>query len=384
MLSKGVGVSAALSEDPFLSSLLEQLHHYLQDSIVPLAAAMDSDPEVLFQGMQGLGDLGLFQLRIPTEWGGLAGSETSFCLVQEGLARVSGALAFLQVQHQSAIGMLLQSSNIQLQQTYLSQLGQGKVFWGVGFSHLRRAGQPLLQAVPVNGGYTLMGQVPWLTGAGCFQSVIVAAVLADGQVVFGRVPFQDQQTLSGRIQLSAPMQLMTMTATQTVSATFTNWFLPQDQVVSCQPPDWIDNTDLQNVLKPAWLAMGCAAAGLDEIARVLRHKPLDFIALALDQLTQELATCRQTILDSQQAIGEISSERLKQRLDLRAWSIDLAVRCAHAAISAAGGAANDLQHPAQRIYREALMFTVSGETPAIMAAMLHRLARLSPCSNSGS
>lgn len=62
-----------------------------------------------------------------------------------------------------------------------------------------------------------------------------------------------------------------------------------------------------------------------------------------------------------------------ERLKVRAWAIDFAVRCAHAAITSSSGAANSIHHPAQRIYREALVYTVSAQTPAVMEATLQRL-----------
>jgi len=61
------------------------------------------------------------------------------------------------------------------------------------------------------------------------------------------------------------------------------------------------------------------------------------------------------------------------RLQLRAWAIDLAVRCAHAAVTVSSGAANYSDHPAQRVYREAMVYTVFGQTTPVMEATLARL-----------
>jgi hypothetical protein len=67
------------------------------------------------------------------------------------------------------------------------------------------------------------------------------------------------------------------------------------------------------------------------------------------------------------------SETFEARLQLRARSIDLANRCARAAVVASSGGANSLEHPAQRVYREALMFSVFGQTTAVMEATLNQL-----------
>lgn len=150
-----------------------------------------------------------------------------------------------------------------------------------------------------------------------------------------------------------------------------SWFLSEEHVVSVKPRDWIDKNDKKNVLNPTSLALGCATAGLDILQAAHSTKPLAFIVQAFKTLNQEIADCRTAIRQAQQNQGE----SLDKRLQLRAWAIDLAVRCSHAAIAVSSGAANYSHHAAQRVYREALVFTVSGQTTAVMAATLARLQR---------
>ena len=344
---------------------------YLQESVSPHAAAIDSDSDALKKALMGLGELGLLGLRVPSQWGGLEVSEETFHTFPELVARYSGALAFLQTQHQSAAAMLVQSQNESHKQEYLPHLSNGQVLVGIGFSHLRRAGEPLIVAVPATGGYQLQGHVPWITGFGLFQEFIVAAALPDGQAVFGVVPFVEKyQDALAAITFSQPMALAAMTSTNTVTATLTNWFLPQERVVSVKPSGWIQENDKKNVLKPTGLALGCALAGLDIMHAAHSTKQLSFIAQAFEALDRELADCRAAIRQAQ-----LHCESLEKKLQLRAWAIDLAVRCAHAAVTVSSGAANKRHHAAQRVYREALVFTVSGQTTALMEATLARLVR---------
>jgi alkylation response protein AidB-like acyl-CoA dehydrogenase len=79
------------------------------------------------------------------------------------------------------------------------------------------------------------------------------------------------------------------------------------------------------------------------------------------------------MVEAQAVSGEEATT--EEKLQIRAWAIDLAVRCAHAGVAAHSGAANALSHPAQRVYREALVFTVSAQTTDIMRATLDRIAR---------
>ncbi|MEC4814945.1 MAG: cyclase family protein, partial [Scytonema sp. PMC 1069.18] len=356
-------------------SLLNTAKSYLLKDVAPIAHEIDHNPEALRNVLKGLGKLNLLALRVPRRWGGQEVSEQIFSSFQELVARYSGALAFLQTQHQSAAAMLAVSSNSYIQENYLKRIADGEVLLGIGFSQLRRQGKPLTSAVPVPGGYQINGVVPWVTGWGCFSEFIVAATLPDGCAVFGVVPLvetlQELGDRSQTITLTTPAQLAAMTSTNTVTATLTNWFLPEERVVFIKPAGWIHENDKKNVLRATFLATGCALAGLDILESTANKKPLSFIANAFDSLQQELNNCRTAIREAQQN----PSVELEERLQLRAWAIDLASRIAHAAVTVSSGAAIYSHHNAQRVYREALVFTVTGQTPAVMEATLARLTR---------
>jgi kynurenine formamidase/alkylation response protein AidB-like acyl-CoA dehydrogenase len=355
-----------------LPNLLDQIESYLQKSVAPIANTIDRDWDTLFQALKGLGKLGVLTLRIPPEWGGAGANEETFQSFQELVARYSGALAFLQTQHQSAAGMIFAGQNSSLMPAYLPAMSNGEVLVGVGFSQLRREGDPVILAVPFDGGYLLNGFVPWVTGWGLFHEFIVAASLPDGRAVFGIVPLvETYQETGGNIAFSQPMQLAAMTSTNTVTATLKNWFLTDDRIVSIKPPGWIHENDQKNVLRSTFLAMGCTRAGLDIIEAAGKSKSLPFINNAFASFKQELSRCRTAI----KAAENNPSFSLDEKLQLRAQAIDLAGRCAHAAVTVSSGAANYINHPAQRVYREALVFTVTGQTTAVMEAILQRLTK---------
>lgn len=339
---------------------------YLKSAVFPESAEIDRNPQALHNALNGLGKLGLLALQVPSVWGGLAARAETYYNFQQLVARYSGALAFLQTQHQSAAGMLVHSQNQSLQQEYLPYLSNGNILLGVGFSHLRRRGEAIVKATPVNGGYQLNGTVPWVTGFGIFQEFIVAATLPDERAVFGLVPFVNSDRDAGKITFSEVLPLAAMTSTNTVTAKLDDWLLKSDRFVSIKPPGWIHDNDKQNVLKATALALGCANASLDVLQAAYSTKQLDFIEQAFKTLQIEVTNCRNTIANAQ-------TESFATKLKLRAWAIDLAVRCAHCAIAVSSGAANHSHHPAQRIYREALVYTVSGQSTDLMAAILNRL-----------
>ncbi|MCJ8282975.1 MAG: cyclase family protein, partial [Rivularia sp. ALOHA_DT_140] len=153
-------------------------------------------------------------------------------------------------------------------------------------------------------------------------------------------------------------------------ATLNRWFIPEELVVSIKPPGWIHQNDKKNLLRATFLAFGCAKAGLDVIQSAFEKKSLSFIKDAFNSLQAELNTCRSTISKTRQQEVEFT-----QKLQLRAWAIDLTTRIAHAAVTVSSGSANYSHSAAQRVYREALVFTVTGQSSAIMEATLERLTR---------
>ncbi|GAP95779.1 acyl-CoA dehydrogenase family protein [Leptolyngbya sp. NIES-2104] len=353
------------------STLLETADIYLWDEIAPIANQLDEDADLLRLALKGLGDRNLLALRVPRTYNGADLDNHLFHSFQEQVARFSGALAFLQTQHQSAGAILSKSQNEDLKQAYLPRMGTGKAFVGIGFSHLRRHDNPPLKAIETKDGYQLHGHIPWITGFGFFEMVLAAALLPNGQAVYGMLPFSNtHQNSGGSIQFSEPMELAAMSSTNTVTAEVVEWDLERSEVAFVTDAGAIFKSDRTNILNHSFFALGCAQAGLDIVSHVQEVKPYLSIAPAYETLLEELKLCRHFIYSAQ-------DESFEERLRLRVWAIDLAVRCAHAAVVVSSGAANSKRHPAQRVYREALVFSVAGQTTAVLEGTLDRIAATS-------
>jgi alkylation response protein AidB-like acyl-CoA dehydrogenase len=93
---------------------------------------------------------------------------------------------------------------------------------------------------------------------------------------------------------------------------------------------------------------------------------------AADALEQEILSCR---ADARKwaEYPKDAPDYKPNALNARAWAIELAVRAAHATVAAASGAANSLDHPSQRRFREAMFYTLTAQTSDIMGATLRRL-----------
>jgi alkylation response protein AidB-like acyl-CoA dehydrogenase len=341
--------------------LLIEAEDWLKSEVKPIANQLDGDPALLAEVYKSMANKGWLALRVPVSQGGPGISEEVFREFQELIARYSGALAFLQTQHQSCANILMKSTNDDLVKNLVPKLPGGERLVGLGFSQLRRPGEPIMKAVETEGGYLITGHAPWITGWGFFDTWIVGATLPDGRAVFGLLPLEPREGMN----FSDPMKLAAFESAQTVTADLADVFLPHDQVVFVKRPGWIQTNDMINITLQGWFALGCARAALDVMEEAYRRRKSDFILEAAQALEKERLECREAL--------KRADDPEDDRLRARAWVIDLAVRCSHGAIIASSGAANSLAHPAQRVYREALVYSVSAQTTPIMQASLRQL-----------
>ncbi|MDJ0844828.1 acyl-CoA dehydrogenase family protein [Crocosphaera sp.] len=348
-----------------LDNFLEEIESYLQADVTPLATEIDQCPDALKKALEGLIDRSLLSVRIPQAWGGVGLELETFYLLQQLLTQYSGALGFLQLQHQGAVNAIVKSENEALKQQYLPKIVAENLLCGLGFSQLRRTGKPLMTATSVAGGYEITGHIPWITGFNFFDRFILGATLPEGQEIRGIMPFKP----SSQVRFSESMKLGAMQSTNTVTATFEKYFLPEENVVSLAPGGAIYDNDKKVVLYPSFLVLGCAKAGLDIVKKVVETKPLDFIEEAYDHLDEEWHICQSKV---RKAIAT-DDRSFDDDLALRVWSINLAQRCSKAAVTVSSGAANYHDHPAQRVYKEALVFSVFAQTTDIMKATLEQL-----------
>jgi alkylation response protein AidB-like acyl-CoA dehydrogenase len=346
-----------MSESPALEFLTEWVR--------PRAEVLDQNLDALREALAEMGRRGLLGLRIPRAYGGLELEALEFRRFQEASARASGALAFLESQHQSACSLITRSANEPLRARLLPQLARGEAGAAIAFSHLRRAGAPVLRAAPVPGGYRLDGRLPWVTGWGLFTLCLTAATLPDDRVLFAVHPLAASDTM----RPSPPLALAAMAVTQTVAIELENFIIPESDVVDVHPATWIKENDRIAIALQSPLALGCAQAAIDVIREEAAKKKSSPMNAAADRLEWELEDCRQGAYKAMEDNAD-----LDRSLRARSAAIELAGRTAHAAVIAAAGAGNLLTHPAQRIYREALAFSVLALSSPIQEAALARLS----------
>ena len=101
---------------------------FAQERLLPKAAEWDKNKTFPAEELKEMGELGLFGMTIPEEWGGAGIDYVSFALAIEEIAAGDGACStILSVNNSVVCGPLLQFGTEFLKETYLKPLASGKM-----------------------------------------------------------------------------------------------------------------------------------------------------------------------------------------------------------------------------------------------------------------
>ena len=315
------------------------------------------------------GEAGVFRWFLPKQWGGWEWSDVE---VTRGYLRLSAAClttTFVITQRTGACLRIAGSDNDLPKQRLLGPLADGESFATVGVSHLttsrRHLAKPALAARPCQGGYVLDGYAPWVTGAAQAETIVLGAVLDDGQQILVALPTD----LPG-VEVAEPARLVGLTASHTGEVRLGNVEVSHD---------WLLSGPAENVmrlgtgggtggLQTSTLAIGLAQAAIDYLDGETEKRP------DLERPTAELRREHDHL--EEMLLEMAGGEPVCSNDELRTKANSLALRASQAALAAAKGTGYMVGHPAGRWCREALFFLVWSCPQGVMNANLCELAGL--------
>ncbi|MER5198428.1 acyl-CoA dehydrogenase family protein [Streptomyces sp. NPDC002755] len=298
---------------------------------------------------------GLLGLNAPTEYGGAAAPGAVVRETAEILAGACCSTWFVQAQHHTPV-LTLAGSEGPVRERLLGRLATGELLSGVAYAHLRAYPRVPVRVTRERAGWRFDGTVPWYTGWGLNDLLLLAGVTDTGEVLFAFTEAREQPGL----RASAPMRLAALTAARTVSLELDGLWLPEEAVALRTPHErWSAADRLRTVnANPAVFGLTEAALTLldEDAARPLRARLTEVrsraYALADDAAPQE---------------------HLADRLALRTQASEVLRAATTAAVVTGGGRSMLLTNRAQRLAREALFLMVQAQTRESRAAHLDAL-----------
>ena len=326
----------------------------------------------LGENVRMLGAAGYFGLGISPDFGGKGADEATRREYTELMASACGVTAFTQQQLHAGGGFVGGARSEALRREKLPLFASGRELCGVAFSHLRRGGPPMVRAERVQGGYHVTGTAPWVTGWGLLDSFILGAMrLPEEDHIYFYVPKMGNEA---GITPGPRIPLVVMNASDTVEITL-DLFLPDEHVLSERPAESLKRSDYCGISGHVYLPLGGARGSVHYLHNLAEKRGNEIFAHAAEELTREINACRHEALDWNGACAD-QVDYKDHALHARAAAIVLAVRAAHATVTATGGGAHLLAAPPQRLLREAIFYTTMAQTPDVQNGTLDLL--LSP------
>jgi alkylation response protein AidB-like acyl-CoA dehydrogenase len=353
-----------------IQRLLERARDIAERVLAPRATEVDQSDRLPTENLRCLAEAGLLGLATPTRYGG-AGSPPG--VVREFLAILAsacGVTTFVQMQHVLGCFILAHGENEPLKEWLLPLLASGERFLSVGYSHLRRPGPPMVRAAIDGDQFVFNGNVPWMTGWGIAGEVVLGGTLPDGRLLYVAAPVLE----SDQLRASPPMRLCAATASATVSLACRDLRVPRDRHIQTITLGQMAARDSPAAFMLTSLSLGVATAAARLIRESAAPRADGSLSDAAAALEQEIAAAR-ALVDAW-ADQTSDPDYATHAVRVRARCIELGVRAAHTAAAAAGGSANLMDHPAQRLLREAMLYTLVAQSRPLQAATLDRLTHL--------
>ncbi|MGW3115635.1 acyl-CoA dehydrogenase family protein [Streptomyces sp. NPDC001107] len=328
------------------------------DLLAPNAARVDQEG-VPASHIEAVRRSGLLGVSAPREYGGAGAPDTVAREVQEILAGACCSTWFVQTQHHTPV-RLLAKSELPVRERLLGPLASGELLAGIAYAHVRAFPRVPVRATAERDGWRFDGTVPWYTGWGLNDVMLLAGVTDSDEIVFAFADARDQPGL----RASEPMQLAALTAARTVSLELDGLRLPEESVVLRTPQDKFALVDLPRSTNTSPAVFGVAYAAL----RVLEDAGEAETARGLRGRLDEVRRQAYDLADH-----PVPHERVAERLALKTRSYDLMRAATTAAVVAGGGRTMDVRHPAQRLAREGMFLLVQGQTSMVRRAHLDAL-----------
>lgn len=218
---------------------------------------------------------------------------------------------------------------------------------GVAFGHLRNPKSPS----PILKDGKISGTVPWMTGYGMVEEIWFGFRSQEGEETYVWLP----ATPCPEITPSNPLPLIACRSTHTVRFEIENLAFDARTIVSKAPAGTLARADANSVVFHTPLMIGNLRASLKwiRVAKRLSQEVKDRTEAKVNSLLETIFAALED--GSHNHIGAA----------LRAQASETAVRLARLATMATGGSGL-YAHPTERLYREALLFSLMATTDAIV------------------
>lgn len=358
-------------------ALITNVSRIANEALKPLVQAIDQDGLYPVEVLKTLAGAGAMSAHLAAPYG-LADFGATIQSIST-VSRVCGATGFM-MWCQSVCALYLQQSGSSMLQSLLAEHVKGERLGGTALSNPMKsyAGIEdfLLNATPVEGGYSVSGTLPWVSNLGQdhYCGAIASVTGADQE---SELMFLLRCDAPG-VSLRECPHFSGMEGTATYSLHLKSCFVPYEDVIASPAKPLIRRIRAGFVLLQCGMAAGVIQGAIDSMMAVegqlghvnqyLHDRP-DALQAELDALLSRIFALARTPFDQSDAF-------FVNVLDVRAHGAELSLRAAQSALLHQGARGYLMSSEVQRRVRESHFVAIV--TPAIkhLRSEMARLTRV--------
>ncbi|KPQ06546.1 MAG: isovaleryl-CoA dehydrogenase [Rhodobacteraceae bacterium HLUCCA12] len=371
-----------LGED--INALRDMVHRWAQERVKPLAAEIDRTNTFPHELWQEMGELGLLGMTVEEEYGGTAMGYLAHTIAVEEIARASASVSLSYGAHSNlCVNQIKLNGTPEQKQKYLPSLVSGAHVGALAMSEAGAGSDVVgmkLRAEKRNDRYVLNGTKYWITNGPDADTLVVYAKTDPDSGSKGITAFLIEKSMAG-FSTSAHFDKMGMRGSNTAELVFDDVEVPFENVLGEEGKGvrvLMSGLDYERVVLSG-IGTGIMAACLDEVMPYMAERRQFGQPIGNFQLMQAKIADMYTAMNSARAyiyeVAKACDRGQVTRQDAAAcvlYASEEAMKQAHQAVQALGGAGFMNDSPVSRLFRDAKLMEIGAGTSEIRRMLVGR------------
>lgn len=367
-----------------VNALREMVHKWAQERVKPMAAEIDSSNEFPAPLWREMGDMGLLGVTVEEDYGGAGMGYLAHTVAVEEVARASASVSLSYGAHSNlCVNQIRLNGTDAQKQKYLPGLVSGEHVGALAMSEPSAGSDVVsmkLRAEKRNDHYRLNGNKYWITNGPDADTLVVYAKTDPEAGSKGITAFLIEKTMTG-FSTSPHFDKLGMRGSNTAELIFDDVEVPFENVLGEEGRGvavLMSGLDYERVVL-AGIGLGIMAACMDEVMPYMRDRHQFGKPIGSFQLMQGKIADMYTAMNSARAyvyeVAKACDRGDVTRQDAAAcclYASEEAMKQAHQAVQALGGAGFLNDAPVARIFRDAKLMEIGAGTSEIRRMLVGR------------
>jgi isovaleryl-CoA dehydrogenase len=371
-----------LGED--VNALRDMVHAWAQDRIKPMAGKIDRDNAFPPELWREMGELGLLGVTVDEEYGGAGMSYLAHTVAVEEIARASASVSLSYGAHSNlCVNQIKLNGTDEQKAKYLPRLISGEHVGALAMSEAGAGSDVVsmsLRAEKRNDHYRLNGNKYWITNGPDADTLVVYGKTDPNAGSKGITAFLIEKEMTG-FSTSPHFDKLGMRGSNTAELIFDDVQVPFESVLGEEGKGvrvLMSGLDYERVVL-AGIGLGIMAACLDEVMPYVSTRKQFGQPIGNFQLMQGKIADMYTAMNSARAyvyeVAKACDRGTVTRQDAAAcclYASEEAMKQAHQAVQAMGGAGFLNDAPVARLFRDAKLMEIGAGTSEIRRMLVGR------------